>query len=51
MSFTYGELKQAIQDYTENDETTFVKISLFLFAMQKSAYLKTSSYLNFVKTR
>ena len=24
MSFTYGELKQAIQDYTENDETTFV---------------------------
>jgi hypothetical protein len=24
MSFTYGELKQAIQDYAENDETTFV---------------------------
>lgn len=24
MSFTYDELKQAIQDYTENDETTFV---------------------------
>jgi hypothetical protein len=24
MSFTYGQLKQAIQDYTENDETTFV---------------------------
>lgn len=24
MSFTYGELKQALQDYTENDETTFV---------------------------
>lgn len=24
MSFTYGELKQAIQDYTENDESTFV---------------------------
>jgi len=24
MSFTYGELKQAIQDYTENNETTFV---------------------------
>jgi len=23
MSFTYGELKQAIKDYTENDETTF----------------------------
>jgi len=24
MSFTYAELKQAIQDYTENTETTFV---------------------------
>lgn len=24
MSFTYGQLKTAIQDYTENDETTFV---------------------------
>ena len=24
MSFTYGELKQALQDYTENDESTFV---------------------------
>lgn len=24
MSFTYAELQQAIQDYTENDETTFV---------------------------
>ena len=24
MSFTYGQLKQAIQDYTENDETSFI---------------------------
>ena len=24
MSFTYTQLKQAIQDYTENDETSFV---------------------------
>jgi len=24
MSFTYGQLKTAIQDYTENDETSFV---------------------------
>ena len=24
MSFTYTTLKQAIQDWTENDETTFV---------------------------
>ena len=28
---TYGELKQAVQDYTENDETTFVNnIPLFI---------------------
>ena len=27
MSFTYAQLKQAIQDYTENDETTFVNNS------------------------
>ena len=31
MSFTYTELKQAIQDYTENDETTFVRnLPLFI---------------------
>lgn len=31
MSFTYAQLKQAIQDYTENDETTFVNnIPLFI---------------------
>ena len=31
MAFTYGELKQAIQDYTENDETSFVNnIPLFI---------------------
>ena len=31
MSFTYGELKQAIQDYVEYDETTFVNnIPLFI---------------------
>lgn len=24
MSFTYSALKQAIQDYAENDETSFV---------------------------
>lgn len=31
MSFTYAELKQAIQDYTENDETSFVNnIPLFI---------------------
>lgn len=31
MTMTYGELKQAVQDYTENDETTFVNnIPLFI---------------------
>ncbi len=31
MSFTYDQLKTAIQDYTENDETTFVNnLSLFI---------------------
>tara|TARA_R110000744_G_scaffold231169_1_gene349370 strand:- start:2190 stop:2840 length:651 start_codon:yes stop_codon:yes gene_type:complete len=31
MSFTYGELKQAIEDYTENNETSFVNnIPLFI---------------------
>jgi len=31
MSFTYGQLKQAIQDYTENDETSFVtNLPLFI---------------------
>ena len=31
MTMTYGELKQGIQDYTENDETTFVNnLPLFI---------------------
>ena len=31
MSFTYDQLKQAIQDYTENDETSFVtNLPLFI---------------------
>ena len=31
MSFTYSQLKQAIQDYTENDETSFVNnLSIFI---------------------
>ena len=31
MSFTYGELKQAIQDYTQNSETSFVNnLPLFI---------------------
>ena len=31
MSFTYAAIKQAIQDYTENDETSFVtNLPLFI---------------------
>jgi hypothetical protein len=31
MSFTYGQLKQAIQDYTQNDETSFIaNLPLFI---------------------
>ena len=36
MSFTYSQLKQAIQDYTENDETTFVtNLPLFIRAAEE----------------
>lgn len=36
MSFTYGQLKQAVQDYTDNTETTFVNnIPLFIRAAEE----------------
>jgi len=36
MSFTYGQLKQAIQDYTENTETTFVNnLPVFIRASEE----------------
>lgn len=36
MSFTYAQLKQAIQDYTENDETTFVSnLPIFIRAAEE----------------
>ena len=36
MSFTYDQLKQAIQDYTENTETTFVSnLPLFIRASEE----------------
>tara|TARA_R110000796_G_C14552876_1_gene434053 strand:+ start:1115 stop:1762 length:648 start_codon:yes stop_codon:yes gene_type:complete len=36
MSFTYDQLKQAIQDYTENNETTFVNnLPLFIRAAEE----------------
>ena len=40
MSFTYAQLKQAIQDYAENDETSFVTICLCLFVYLKNEFLK-----------
>ena len=35
MSFTYAQLKQAIQDFTDNSETSLSQICLFLFVAQK----------------
>jgi hypothetical protein len=36
MSFTYAQLKQAIQDYTDNAETTFVNnLPLFIRAAEE----------------
>jgi len=36
MSFTYAQLKQAVQDYTDNSETTFVNnIPLFIRAAEE----------------
>jgi hypothetical protein len=40
MSFTYAQLKQAIQDYTENDETTFVNNLPLFIRMAEERILK-----------
>jgi len=45
MSFTYAQLKQAIQDYTENDETTFVS-NLPLFIRQAEERILKSVQLS-----
>lgn len=45
MSFTYAELKQAIQDYTENDETTFVN-NLPVFIRQAEERILKNVQLN-----
>ena len=45
MSFTYAELKQAIQDYTENDETSFVA-NLPLFIRQAEERILKGVQLN-----
>jgi len=41
MSFTYAQLKQAIQDYTENDETTFVTNLPIFVTQAEERILKT----------
>lgn len=45
MSFTYAQLKQAIQDYTENDETTFVS-NLPIFIRNAEERILKSIQLN-----
>jgi hypothetical protein len=45
MSFTYAQLKQAIQDYTENDETSFVN-NLPLFIRQAEERILKQVQLN-----
>jgi hypothetical protein len=40
MSFTYGQLKQAIQDYTENSETSFVANLPLFIRMAEERILK-----------
>ena len=45
MSFTYAQLKQAIQDYTENDETSFVA-NLPLFIRQAEERILKGVQLN-----
>ena len=41
MSFTFSQLKQAIQDYTENDETTFVNNLSVFITQAEERILKT----------
>ena len=41
MSFTYDQLKQAIQDYTENSETSFVSNLPFFIRASEERILKT----------
>jgi len=41
MSFTYAQLKQAIQDYTENDETSFVNNIPLFIRMAEERILKS----------
>jgi len=49
MSFTYGQLKQAIQDYTENDETSFVN-NLPIFIRQAEERILKNVQLSLFRT-
>jgi hypothetical protein len=48
MSFTYAQLKQAVQDYTENDETTFVN-NLPIFIRAAEERILKNVQLNFFR--
>ena len=41
MSFTYAQLKSAIQDYTENSETSFVNNLPLFIRLAEERILKT----------
>jgi len=41
MTLTYGQLKQAVQDYTENDETSFVNNLPLFIRLAEERILKT----------
>jgi len=43
MSFTYDELKTAMQDYTENTETSFVANLAFVYTSCGRTYFKVGS--------
>tara|TARA_Y100000385_G_scaffold289920_1_gene361007 strand:- start:856 stop:1503 length:648 start_codon:yes stop_codon:yes gene_type:complete len=51
MSMTYGELKQALQDYTENDETTFVNNLPLFIRLAEERILKNVSLNLFQKNQ
>jgi hypothetical protein len=48
---TYGELKQALQDYTENDETTFVNNLPLFIRLAEERILKNVSLNLFQKNQ
>ena len=51
MTMTYGELKQSIQDFTENDETTFVNNIPLFIRLAEERILKSVSLNLFQKNQ